>query len=138
MKKKADLETELFHIGLIFLAAGAVLWTGYCLIREQLPQLPCVVSSLLGIYCPGCGGTRALICLLHGKLLLSFWYHPLVPYTAIFFGGFMITQALNRLGLRRIRAWKFHSWYLYAGIAITAGNFVIKNLLRIVWGIVMV
>ena len=121
MKKKADLETELFHIGLIFLAAGAVLWTGYCLIREQLPQLPCVVS-----------------CLLHGKLLLSFWYHPLVPYTAILFGGFMITQALNRLGLRRIRAWKFHSWYLYAGIAITAGNFVIKNLLRIVWGIVMV
>ncbi|MDE6166861.1 MAG: DUF2752 domain-containing protein [Acetatifactor sp.] len=138
MKKKADLETELFHIGLIFLAAGAVLWTGYCLIREQLPQLPCVVSSLLGIYCPGCGGTRAFVCLLHGKLLLSLWYHPLIPYTAVLFGGFMITQSLNRLGLRRIRGWKFHRWYLYAGIVIVAGNFVVKNLLRLVWGIVMI
>lgn len=138
MKRKNDLETELFYIGLIFLAAGAVLWTIYCLFKERLPQFPCVMSSLFGIYCPGCGGTRALVCLLHGKILSSLWYHPLVPYTAVLYAGFMITQTLNRLGLRRVRGWRFHSWYLYVGIVIMAGNFFIKNLLRLVWGIVMI
>ncbi|MBQ2106068.1 MAG: DUF2752 domain-containing protein, partial [Lachnospiraceae bacterium] len=29
-------------------------------------QMPCVVQELTGLYCPGCGGTRALKALLKG------------------------------------------------------------------------
>jgi len=136
--KKSDLETELFHIGLIFLAAGAAVWALYYFwLQKLLPEVPCFFSSVLGIYCPGCGGTRAASALARGRFLLSVWYHPLVPYMAVVGGGFMVTQGLSRLGIKYIKGWKFHNWYLYGAIILLGCNFLIKNLLRLVWGITM-
>ena len=90
---------------------------------------------MLGFYCPGCGGTRAVKALLHGRFLDAVWYHPLVPYGAVIGGGFMLTQGLHRLGFKYIKPWKFHNWYLYGAMAIFVCNFLVKNLLRLVWGI---
>lgn len=44
--------------------------------------MPCAFHSLTGLYCPGCGGTRAVRELLYGDLRMSFQYHPLVLYGA--------------------------------------------------------
>ena len=44
---------------------------------------PCLFHLLTGLYCPGCGGTRAFRALLAGNLLLSIRYHPLVAYMAV-------------------------------------------------------
>lgn len=134
--KKRDLETDLFHIGLIFLIVGTGIWTVYRLVlRDFLPEIPCFLDTVAGLYCPGCGGTRALDALLHGRLLLSVWYHPLVLYMVIIGGGFMISQGMHRIGIRWIKGWKFHTWYLYFAIIILCGNFLIKNILRLVWNI---
>ncbi len=73
--------------------------------------------------------------LLRGRFLESVWYHPIVPYSVILFGGFMLTQGLARLGVRQIRGWKFHNWYLYGAVVVLVCNFLIKNLLLWVWGI---
>ncbi len=43
----------------------------------------CIFHSLTGLYCPGCGGTRAVRTLLQGDLRMSVQYHPLVLYTVI-------------------------------------------------------
>lgn len=137
-KKETELETELFHIGIIFLVVGfgtGILY--FFLIRDLLPYFPCPFSTFLGIYCPGCGGTRAVKALLQGRPLLSLWYHPLVPYTAVVGGGFMLTQGLARMGVRRVKGWKFHNWYLYGAILLIGCNFLIKNMLRLIWGITM-
>jgi len=137
-ESKRDLETELFYIGIVFLAACIAFGILYCLLlRGRLPQVPCFFSSVVGIYCPGCGGTRAVMALLEGKFLLAVWYHPLVPYLAVVWGGFMLTQGLHRLGAGFIRGWKFHYWYLYGAVIIVVCNFLIKNVLRLVWGITM-
>ncbi len=129
-------EDELFLTGLISLAAGAALWALYYLwLRRFIPRIPCFFSNVLGIYCPGCGGTRAVYALLHGRLLKAVWCHPLVPYGAVIYGGFMLTQGLHRLGVKCIKPWKFHNWYLYGAMAILVCNFLVKNLLRLVWGV---
>ncbi len=136
--KRRDLETELFHIGLIFMAAGTAVWVLYSFwLKALLPQVPCFFSNVIGIYCPGCGGTRAAAALAGGHFLLSVWYHPLVPYMAVVGGGFMLTQALSRLGVKYIKGWKFHNWYLYGAVLLLGCNFLIKNMLRLVWGITM-
>lgn len=54
------------------------------LLKEYFRQgSPCLFRSLTGLYCPGCGGTRALRFLLKGDVLRSLWYHPLVGYMAV-------------------------------------------------------
>ena len=77
MREKRELETELFHIGLILLAAGSVIGILYkYLFRDYLPEIPCFFSEVVGIYCPGCGGTRAFRALAGGKFLLALWFLP--------------------------------------------------------------
>ena len=138
MDRKRKLETELFYIGLIFLAAGAGIWAVYHFaLGDTVPRMPCVFDKVLGIYCPGCGGTRALTALVHGRLLEALWYHPLIPYLAVVGGGFMLTQGLERLGIRHVRGWRYHTWYLYAAIGLIVLNFIVKNVLWLFWGIMM-
>lgn len=135
---KRDLETELYHLGLVFAAAGAVIGMVYCFfLQGRLPQIPCILSEVFGLYCPGCGGTRALTALIHGRILLSVWYHPLILYSAVIMGGFMLTQGLHRLGLKRVKGWKFHNWYLYGAVILLVVNCIIKNMLRLLWDIIM-
>ncbi len=138
LSRSRNTEDELFTIGLIALAAGAAAMALYFFwLRRYLPRFPCFFSTVLGFYCPGCGGTRAVYALAHGDLLEAVWCHPLVPYGAVMGGGFMLTQGLHRLGMRFIKPWKFHNWYVYGALVILVCNFVIKNLLRLIWGIMI-
>lgn len=138
MDRKRTLETELFYIGLIFLGLGLAVWGIYhFLLQDKIPHMPCFFETVFGIYCPGCGGTRALYALLHGRIFQSLWYHPLIPYAVVIGGGFMVTQAMERLGVWRLKGWRYHNWYLYGGIGLIVLNFIGKNMLRLLWGITM-
>lgn len=138
METEGKLETDLFHIGLVMLVLGAVTWAVYdFLVSSELLKVTCVLHSLTGLYCPGCGGTRAFHALLGGRVILSAWYHPLVLYGAVVGGGFFLTQALHRVGLKCVKGWKFHNWYLYVGLFLTVGNFFLKNALLLICGIEM-
>lgn len=95
----------------------------------------CLLHTLTGLYCPGCGGTRAILFLLHGDFLRSFLYHPLVPYAAIVYGWFMISQSIQRLSRNRIRiGMHYRDIYLWIALILLIANFVIKNLL-LIWHI---
>lgn len=131
-------EDEVFLIGLITLAVCVAVCVLYDLwLRHFLPKVPCFFSNVLGFYCPGCGGTRAIYALMRGEFLKAVWYHPLVPYGAVISGGFLLTQGLHRFGIKCIKPWKYHDWYLYGAIIVLVCNFLIKNLLRLVWGIMI-
>ena len=49
----------------------------------------CPVFLWLHLYCPGCGGTRALAALLHGRLVEAMHWNPMMviflPFVAVFF-----------------------------------------------------
>lgn len=135
-KGKKCLEDELFQIGLTALAAAIALAVLYqCALKKIFPVVPCFFRTLFGMYCPGCGGTRALLALLGGHFLQALWYHPLVPFSAVIFLGFLLTQGLHRIGFKKVKGWRFHYWYLWVGAAIIAVNFIVKNILLLRFGI---
>lgn len=137
MKRKLSPEDELFYIGLAIFPLGiAALWL-YRRLINFMPSIPCFFNTFFGMYCPGCGGTRAISALFHGKILLSIWYHPLVPYSALVYLGFMLTNGIHKLGIKKMKGWKFHMWYIWTALGIIIVNFIVKNILRLGFGILM-
>lgn len=132
MKREKSLEDGLYKACLLMLLPVGILTFLYLKFAGCFLKIPCVLYSILGVYCPGCGGTRALRALFQGKLLTSFWYHPLVLYTVVILGGFFLTQTWERLHLPGIKGWKFHSWYLFGAVGVLFTNFIVKNIL--LWG----
>ena len=113
---------------------------GYGMIGKRLERVarliwpwrfPCLFKLLTGLNCPGCGGTRALIALLRGKLFLSFLYHPFVPYCALVALLLLGSHAVSRMTGNKKYRLRFDERYTYVGIAIVAVNFLVKNLLLI-------
>ncbi len=82
----------------------------------------CIFNQLTDLYCPGCGGTRAVFFLLTGHPLLSLRCHPLVIFTLF---GIIINIFL------KIKNKKHHlskAW-LWAALVVVAINFLVKNAL---------
>lgn len=95
----------------------------------EVNPYPCVLYRLLGLYCPGCGGTRAVNFLLHGQLLQSLLYHPAVIYTAILAICYMASHTLHILTKGKVRAMLFRPAYLYIVAGIILTQWVVKNVL---------
>jgi len=61
-----------------------------CILLGVLPFSTCVSQRVLGLPCPGCGMTRALIALLHGDLGGSLRFHPLAVPLGLGLGLFVL------------------------------------------------
>jgi hypothetical protein len=78
------------------LVAGATLWAIPPTVGSAYPQ--CIFNRLTGLYCPGCGGTRAAYLLLHGQFLDAIRANALVIATTpllIWCGFALIRFALS-------------------------------------------
>lgn len=96
--------------------------------------LPCLFHSLTGLYCPGCGGTRAVRSLLRGDLRMSFQYHPLVLYAVLVLFLEMILRAFK--GRKTPLDHKKRARILIlAGAAIVAANWIFKNYMLVIKGV---
>lgn len=125
----------------VCLGVGAFLVIGYIVISLlgismfDLNPYPCAFYSVTGLYCPGCGGTRSLNYLIHGHLLKSLLYHPLVPYSATVVGCYVISHTSNIISKGKVRAMMFRPIYLYIAIGIVGVNWVVKNAIILIFGI---
>lgn len=97
-------------------------------------QMPCLFQDLTGLYCPGCGGTRAVKALLKGDLLLSVLYHPIVIYLIFVAVLFAISYLIYRKTKNPKFRLYFDNKYAYIGIGIIVVNFVVKNYLLVCEG----
>jgi len=104
-------------------------------ILRGLLHLPCVFHLLTGLYCPGCGGTRAVRYLLKGQLRNSIQYHPLVLYMAVIMLAGIIGAGLAKMTGKP--KWHFgHEKLLIAiAIGIVLVNWCWKNYMLVVYGI---
>ena len=80
-------------VALTLLAAAAVLFTINPTATRLYP--PCPLHAATGLFCPGCGSTRALHHLLHGRLFTAFDLNPLLVTSLPF-----LAYALARRTLR--------------------------------------
>jgi hypothetical protein len=139
MHKTKFLEDQLYWIGLwAFLIGGGALAGFIYLQAAGKLTFFCFWERFLHIYCPGCGGTRAVVALVHGDILMSLWFHPLVLYSVVIFGAFQVSQTFARVTkFRYTKGIRFHNWFLYGALAILILNFIEKNLLRSIWHIML-
>ena len=90
---------------------------------------PCALHRMTGYYCPGCGGTRAVMALFHGKILTSL-------YTAVMGSWFMLSQTVERLSRGKCRiGLHYRDIYLWIALAIVVVNCLTKNLVLAITGV---
>jgi hypothetical protein len=94
----------------------------------------CLFHKVTGLYCPGCGGTRAFVYLIHGHPLLSLWYHPFVLYMVFALVYYICTGVRKAVFLRKYSASAgsvpgLKTWPLWGALIVIAANFALKNII---------
>ena len=95
--KNPHLEKGIYLCGLIFLGLGMFWAAAEYFLKLEFNLPPCLFHRLTGLYCPGCGGTRAVRLLLTGHIWKSFLHHPGVLFAAALYLWFMVSQTIERL-----------------------------------------
>ena len=87
------------------------------------------------VYCPGCGGTRALMALARGQLGQALRYHPPVVVTLFLAAAYLLTQTVWRL--RGRRGWTLHyrPWWPALLVGLFLVNCLVRNVLWLGFGI---
>lgn len=137
--KNETLEEQLYRIGMItffILLILGIIW--YFVWKDSMGQRPCIFHTVTGLYCPGCGGTRAVLALLHGKIGQALYYHPFVVYGVGLYVCFMGSHTIARITRGKyIKGMKFHNYYLYIALGILIANFLVRNILKICFHITL-
>ncbi len=89
----------------------------------------CFAYNMFGLYCPGCGGTRAVKYLLDGNILMSLKYHPAVLYTAVLLFFFMSSHTLKIITGGKVKTIGLRPIYFYILVGIIILQCIVKNML---------
>lgn len=108
----------------------------YFILAERFAFLHtrCAFSRLLHLYCPGCGGTRAVKALLTGHPLRSLVYNPIVLWLIVLAVA-QYVRALIALHRREPSRCAVPAWSWISVIVLLLVVFVIRNLLLVFCGI---
>ena len=138
--KKFNVEDRLYQIGSVFffliLIFGFLFFTYW---KKAVYLQPCIVYQTTGLYCPGCGTTRAVVAFWRGNIIKSIYYHPIVLYGTIVYVSFMSSQTFARITkFRYTKGMQFHEVYLYIALIILIISMVVKNILKFYFHILLV
>jgi hypothetical protein len=111
------------------LVAGAALLAGVALVFAFNPTQtrlfpPCPLYAATGLYCPGCGSTRAVHHLLHGHVATAFGYNPLLVVSLPLLAYAVARQFTRALPPRR----PLPAWAVWAVFAVLVTFGVARNL----------
>ena len=106
MEKSPMTDREAYPAGWITLAALLLLYLVWRFALGMPTVSRCWVWEHWHIYCPGCGGTRALMALARGQVGAALWYHLPLVVTLALAAAYLISQTVWRL--RGRRGWALH------------------------------
>lgn len=98
----------------------------------------CAFSRKTHLYCPGCGGTRAVKYFLTGDMLSSFLSNAIPIYTAILLLRIWAALFHNTV-VEKFRPgkkkWKlFYQWEMWTILVVVVGYFVLRNIFLMCFG----
>lgn len=129
--KRPVLRYVALHAALL---ASALVFAAYALMMRRLfpgGYFDCVMGDLLHLYCPFCGGTRALLALLAGDLAGAFAYHALLlPAAAVL----LVADGVVFFRLCRSKAARFPGRLWGSLLLAFLLFFLLRNALML-WGI---
>ncbi len=111
-------------------AAAAVGFGGWSLRRfdpnaADSPFLPCLFQAFTGLYCPGCGTTRALHALVHGDIATALAMNPLLFVLVPLLGAVLWHASGRQLPLPRAAvALLLGPWFW---LALIGGYWLLRN-----------
>ncbi|WP_298021441.1 DUF2752 domain-containing protein [uncultured Dysosmobacter sp.] len=95
----------------------------------------CWIWTHWRVYCPGCGGTRAVTALAHGHLLRALYFHPAVPVTAGLGGVYLVSQTIWRFRGRRGWVLRYDQRWPAMLVGLFLANCAVRNILWLGFGI---
>ena len=102
---------------------------------HKFGQNDCGLKLFFHLYCPGCGGTRAVDPFLHGRFIHSLLLHPTILYLFVFFLSYYIPSLLLILGIRKKPIKYITYLYILCGLlAVILIFFIARNLLLVYAG----
>ena len=107
----------------LVVAGGWVLYTFPPVTSGFYPQ--CVFKQATGLDCPGCGTTRALHALLHGRVGEAFRFNPML-FALMIVGGFA-TPSVRRGETPRFF---YARWFGWGSFVVLMGWWVLRNLIQ--------
>ena len=118
-------------VTLAALGGGFLLWK-YALGTPAISR--CWAWEHWRLYCPGCGGTRAVLALACGHILRALHYHLPMMLTTALAAVYMASQTVWRL--RGRRGWGLHYDPRWPGLVATLflGNCLLRNILWLWFG----
>jgi len=123
-----NLDRRMFVYGLVFGLPGLTLILIYTYFSPVIGPASCRFLEITGYYCPGCGCTRAVRAFFRGHIFFSLLYNPVVVYCMVMYILYEGSHLLEILHVPHIKGMKFRYWYIYAGIWLLLGNWIIKNI----------
>ena len=114
----------------LFLLLAALYALAYFICeRAGLDFFHCRIASTIGIYCPGCGGSRAVAALFCLRPLSAFLLYPPVPIALICLAVADVKMALLLLGRGCMPSRRFGIAVLIICIGSVMAQCAIKNVL---------
>jgi hypothetical protein len=122
----------IINIVVAVLVAGFVVVT---LLLKDREEMQCAFYSLIGLYCPGCGGTRAVYSLLRLRIFDAIKYNITVPFGAFVYIYYNVRAFIA--GLKNDTEYFKNQKYplCIVLVAVLLLNFVLKNVLLLFFGI---
>ncbi len=138
MEELTYLDKEKIQVNTIFYFWGKILffllftflifqWIfGIETIHRMIP--PCYFHSITGMYCPGCGGPRAVVSLFQFRIFDSLKYHAFVLYSLILYIIFMSNFFYHKHITKHIEKVFSLVHYIYISIGIIILQWILKNI----------